>query len=107
MTAVYWGLVSVVMHECGHLFVAWALGSRIKGIVFDRHGIGVRREGGSPLCMFLSALAGPMVNIVLAVLFWNIPPAVASNGVMAILNLLPMPYSDGQRALDAMRIMSA
>jgi Zn-dependent protease len=107
MTAVYWGLLSVLMHEFGHLIVAWALGSRIKGVVFDRHGIGIRREGGTPLCMFLSALAGAMANIILVVLFWNTPLAVACNGLMAVLNLLPIPYSDGQRAIDAMRVMSA
>ena len=105
MTALLWCAVSLVMHEMGHLVVAWALGVRIKGLVFDRHGIGIRMERGSPLVLLLSALAGPMTNIVLAGVFRDVTAAWLYNLGMAVLNLLPFAHSDGQRAMEAMRAM--
>jgi Zn-dependent protease len=105
MAILFWGLMTLVIHELGHVVVARVFGVRIKGLVFDRHGLGIRMERGSPLCIFCSALAGPMANVMLAALFWNVPGVWLYNAVLIVLNLLPIPYSDGKRAIGAMRVI--
>lgn len=122
---------SVTLHELGHSLVAQAFGIPVKHITLYPIG-GVAQLGKrpkSPGQEFLIALAGPAVNVVLALVLgavgvslfgaealWNaiaharveqptevtlFAMLVSSNAVLAIFNLLPALPMDGGRVLRA------
>jgi Zn-dependent protease/CBS domain-containing protein len=122
---------SVTLHELGHSLVAQAFGIPVKHITLYPIG-GVAQLGKrpkSPGQEFLIALAGPAVNVVLALVLgfvgvslfgaealWNATAharveqptevtlfamLVSSNAVLALFNLLPALPMDGGRVLRA------
>ena len=78
--SIFYYVVSVVLHEYGHIFVAKQLGYNMKNIVFGVYGAGVRSDDYfSRRHEFWIALAGPLVNailIILLVFFWWIIPSL-------------------------------
>jgi Zn-dependent protease len=109
-------LASILLHELGHSWVARREGIEVDSITLWLFG-GVSRLKGrftSPGAEFRVAIAGPLVSIVLGVLFVLIaaarPPSyiggVAAwlgyiNLILAVFNLLPASPLDGGRVLHA------
>jgi Zn-dependent protease len=53
-----------------------------------------------------TCLAGAAMNLTLALLFWNVNYWFAlCNLTFALVNVLPIPHSDGTHALEAVRAM--
>jgi membrane-associated protease RseP (regulator of RpoE activity) len=103
-------LLAVVSHECAHYLVARWLGVKTYGFRFNWRGVGLARDFGSPVENLAITLAGPFANFILvgAVLFarWLGPLAFCIalvNFVIGGFNLLPIPRSDGMRALALLR----
>ncbi len=128
-TTVYWvmgaagalGLfVSIVLHELGHSVVARKYGIPIRGITLFLFG-GVAEMDDEPheaRSEFLMAIAGPIMSMLLAVLFFGgylltrnheSIAAVAGvvgylawlNGLLAVFNMVPAFPLDGGRVLRA------
>lgn len=127
----------VVLHELGHSLVAMHFGYRVKDITLLPIGgvAQMRRMPAKPAHELLVALAGPAVNLAIALLlgglFWisrdgNFPVAwrllrmtmrpgpsgvlaylLVANAGMALFNLLPAFPMDGGRVLRALLAMGA
>lgn len=102
-------LPTVVLHELGHICVARLMGLRIKRFGVSWKGPYLVREQGSPWANLCTALAGPVMNLVLGVSLWSVAPRFALvNTVLGCYNLLPfIPGLDGHHALAAFRKLSA
>jgi Zn-dependent protease len=93
------GIGSVVLHELAHLAVARFQGLKVKRVGVTWKGPYIVREAGSRLQNLRVCLAGPLLNVFLALVFWRICPTFAiCNLVLGTFNLLPFPGSDGKRA---------
>ncbi len=104
-------LVSVTLHELGHILMARQFGIGTTGVTLYPFGglASLTREARTPAEELLIALAGPAVNVFLAGLA-AIPLAVLGpvdpvmtflgvNVVLAVFNLLPAYPMDGGRVL--------
>jgi Zn-dependent protease len=101
------GLLAMVLHEIGHLCVAQALGLKVRNVGFSWKGMYTVREAGPPEINFQVSLAGPLTNLALTAL-WSVSPIFGlANLFVGICNLLPIPGSDGKRALHCLREMRA
>jgi Zn-dependent protease len=121
---IVWILLAVALHEGAHAATALALGVRVYGVsIFGlmlqhggnpekltklRHslGVGCIRDAGLPRQNALISLAGPMANLLTAYACvtlhrgaWLWFASVVIGGV----NLLPIPGSDGLRAMKLLR----
>jgi Zn-dependent protease len=93
-------IVSLLVHEAGHICVAHAFGIRIKRIGMNWRGPFIVRESGPPLPDLMVSAAGPLVNLIMAAMVWQIWPTVAlANLVLGLSNLVPTRTSDGGRLL--------
>ena len=112
--------MSLLSHEMGHAVVARRLGVKVEGITLWIFG-GVARlrgEAATPGAEVKIAIAGPVVSLVLAVLFGAAtfgldatggPPLIeggcawlaASNAMLLLFNLIPAFPLDGGRLLRA------
>lgn len=102
--AILFGLAAMLLHEMGHMAAALALRVKIHQVGISRKGAYIRREAGTATQNFIITLAGPGTNLWLALLFQHISPHFAlCNLVIGITNLLPLPASDGSRALELIR----
>jgi len=110
--------VSIVLHELGHAFRALKEGMKIEGITLWLFGgvarfLGMFPSAGAELRI---AVAGPLVSVALAVLFWLLVTAgqplglpvpvrgvleylAAINVLVVIFNLVPVPPLDGSKVL--------
>ena len=95
----YWigAAAGMVLHECGHVAAALTLGVRVKRIGVGLKGIYTVREQGSPAANAAISLAGPMVNLLLALVWWHLGDCGWVNLVIGMVNLAPFPNSDGLR----------
>lgn len=101
----FWGLLAMVSHEVGHLVAAFALGIKIKSVAFRWKGLCTIREAGPPDKNLLVSLAGPFTNVLLLA-FWHWLPCFGiANICFAVVNLLPINGSDGDRALTCIEMM--
>ena len=97
-------LLACALHELGHYGVIRLLGGDVKLIRLTA--IGAEMAVDRPLDYWqegLAALAGPAVNLLLALLFcgWGWGQTFAGlNLALALFNLLPMGRLDGGRALE-------
>ena len=99
-------LASLLLHECGHLLVAWAAGVKVREIGLCLRGSYIRREPArTPFDEVAIALSGPLVNALIAVALWGVPGVghwlMIYNLILAISNLVPLPGTDGRRAFAA------
>ena len=99
------GLMSCVLHECGHLAVLHILRKPIRKIRLTVSGAEICMVHGLSYGEELAAAAmGPAVNIFLAGLLCHVPGMEAAAGMNLILgcfNLLPMESLDGGRILHS------
>ena len=93
---------TIVLHELGHVIACLLFRRRVFGIVVCLRGIGIRRECGTPVQDMCISLAGPAMNLLLAILFWS-GAFAEGNLALALANLLPFKGSDGANALQAMK----
>lgn len=110
--------VSILLHELGHSLVAQRQGIPVNGITLFVFG-GVAQLGGrttSAMVDLKIAVAGPVVSLILVLLFWLVSlvaggidylaaPATwlaGLNLIMALFNLLPGFPLDGGRILRAL-----
>jgi len=90
--------VALVFHELGHVMAAVLLGVRVKRIGINWKGAYIVRDRGTDGQCFAIALAGPSMNIVLALL-WHGTGMAQTEWVFGLVNLLPIAGSDGDRVL--------
>ena len=92
------GIIAMLLHECGHLIVAVALGLRVKNIGMKwNKGLYTVRQHGTPLQNLLVAAAGPLTNLLLLTTGAGIPLFGLANFCYALANMLPIEGSDGYR----------
>ncbi|MEL6913156.1 MAG: site-2 protease family protein [Pseudomonadota bacterium] len=113
-------LASLILHELSHALVARRFGLNVPRItLFLLGGVAeLADEPSSPQQEFAIALAGPVMSLALAALFWSAAEAVALTGmlepaqvalgylallnlVLALFNLVPAFPLDGGRILRA------
>ncbi len=110
--------VSVLLHELGHSVVALQYKIPVRSITLFLFG-GVAQIGAEPpsaISEFLIAIAGPLVSLTLAVVFYSVEPLVAGmepllglakylayiNLALVLFNLIPGYPLDGGRVFRAM-----
>ena len=108
---------SVLLHELGHSVVALRYGIPVRSITLFLFG-GIAQIGAEPpsaIAEFFIAVAGPLVSLVLAILFYAAQPLVAGmepllgvakylayiNLALVLFNLIPGYPLDGGRVLRA------
>ena len=97
-------LAALVLHEAAHIAVARIAGVRVKRIGISWRGPYIVREPGEPRANIRIALAGPVTNVVLGMLFLTAAPTFAQiNLVLGLSNLLPISGSDGSHVWAALR----
>ncbi len=109
--AISWGLA--LLHEGAHLCTGMGLGLRFSGISLLPFGVCARLKDPiikSPGKEILTALAGPITNLLLGILFWfllttypleYLQYAMISSFSLGALNFLPCLPLDGGRILRA------
>jgi len=94
------GIPAMLLHECGHLAVASLCGVKVKRVGISLTGLYTVREAGPRWANMLVSLAGPLVNLLLALALRDVLPVFAwVNAIACGYNLLPIPHSDGSRIL--------
>ena len=107
-------LITIILHELAHSFVAQKLGYRLNHIQLMPYGASISGQSHffSIKDEILVAIAGPIANVILAViccaLWWIFPDTyfitqqfVYANTITAIINCLPIFPLDGGRVLLA------
>jgi Zn-dependent protease len=95
------GILAMVMHECGHLAAAAALGVRIKRVgIHWKKGLFTVRERGTVRQNLMIALAGPSVNLLLIAVEPWFPFFSLANLCCVLANMLPIDGSDGFRVAE-------
>lgn len=87
----------IVFHEFAHMFVASVFGIKTTRLNIRISGLSINlnkmnRQGIKWLFIYL---AGPISNIILALLFKNIPMVYTINLALSIINLIPIYPLDG------------
>ncbi len=93
------GIIAMVLHEFGHLVTSLMVGIKVKSVGMCMKGMYIVREAGSPMKNMFVSLAGPLTNVALILLFWDVSTTFTlANLCLAICNLAPVRGSDGDRA---------
>jgi Zn-dependent protease len=99
-------LVCMLAHEIGHILVARYNHVPVRKIGLNWMGMYIQRARTTGWPEVSVCLAGAIMNLVLALAFWNINYWFALCSLtFGWVNLLPIPNSDGRHALDALRAM--
>lgn len=110
--------VTVLLHELGHSFTARSLGLPVNSITLHIFGgvSSLTQEPKTPRIEFLITIAGPLVSLILAGVFYLLHAAVAGtssevvavlgylasvNLILGIFNLVPAYPLDGGRVLHS------
>jgi Zn-dependent protease len=96
----------MLLHESGHIMVAWFFHVPVKKIGFSWLGVYVQRSRTAGWPEVAICLAGAAMNLTLACVFWDVSHWFAlCNLMLGWVNLLPITHSDGSHAWDALRAM--
>lgn len=99
-------VLATVLHETGHLITSLMVGIKVKSVGLCMKGMYVVREAGTPAKNMAVSLAGPLMNVLLLILFWHTSETFClANMCLAICNLAPIRGSDGDRALTCLEQM--
>jgi Zn-dependent protease len=98
------GVIAMILHECGHLAAAAAVGVRVKrvGVQWNK-GFFTVRETGTVHQNLLIALAGPFVNLLLVGIEPWFPLFSLANVCCVLANMVPISGSDGFRVPECWR----
>lgn len=96
--------VAALCHELGHLAALWLVGTRVEEIYFTAFGAEIRADTRYlPYWQeILCVLAGPLVNLALAVIlsrFMGCYLLAGASLLQGVFNLLPLPGQDGAHIL--------
>ena len=99
---------SLLFHEIGHMVAAMVLGVPVREFGLCAYGAYTRRDrSGRRREEVLISLAGPMMNLLLVFPFAHVPrigiQLAFCNLTLFVLNLVPLPSSDGLRILNTIR----
>lgn len=105
-------VASLLLHEAGHILAAAFLGVRVHEFGLRMAGAYIRRAYASTQQdEVLIAAAGPLMNLCLMLPFSFVPVIgnhlALGNLALGLVNLLPIPASDGLRILRALRFSTA
>ncbi len=93
-------LFSIIMHECGHLFMLKFLNAKIEKIVIHAFGIAIHSESLEPFKMATVAFSGPFMSLFLAVIFYFTEASLfVPNLMLGIINMFPIVPLDGGRGV--------
>lgn len=97
-------LLAVVCHEVGHMVAVFLRKKKIKCFCIGSIGAKIYLD---ELSMSYSdeiiiSLAGPLSNLILAILFLKFKSFSQVSLLLGIFNLIPAPFFDGYRVLDAL-----
>jgi Zn-dependent protease len=96
-------------HEAGHAVTAAATRTKVSALGFCLKGAYLRRSRAKGAVEILISLAGPAINLLLAVLLWSTHGIQAflaqMNAFLFLINMWPHGGSDGQRILAEIRGM--
>src|ERR1700751_1941105 len=99
-------ILAVGLHEIAHVAAAKTIGVRVYQVGMSWRGPFIRRDAGTTGQNLTITLAGPGINLLLALILYRISPGFAlSNFVLGVSNLLPFQSSDGSRALSLLTNM--
>ena len=97
----------ILFHELSHMFIAAILGKEISNLKFSLSGVNIsfkedylNKNNISKLKDILIYLAGPLSNLILALIFRKSEMIFNINIFLAILNLLPIYPLDGYNILE-------
>lgn len=101
-------IFSLLLHEAGHISVAFLTGTRVNAAGICLKGPYIRRQVASTRGADLAiASAGLAVNLLIVLAFWDATGMLhwlaGLNAYFAASNLLPIGGSDGQRILRLLR----
>lgn len=94
------GVPAMLLHESGHIAAALLCGVKVKKVGLSRTGLYTVREPGPRWANLCVSLAGPMVNLLLAIALRDVLHTFAWVNLIAFAyNFLPIPNSDGSRVV--------
>ena len=94
------GIPAMLLHESGHIVTAFFCGVKVKKVGLSRVGLYTVREPGPRWANICVSLAGPLLNLLLAIALRDMFPRFAwVNCIACAYNLLPIANSDGRRVL--------
>lgn len=107
-TSFFMCYIFIIFHELSHVIVASILGKKIENLKFTLSGMNVKFErekyklknDDTYFFNMLIYLAGPLSNIILALLFYKIRFIFEINLSLAIINLFPIYPLDGYNVLE-------
>src|ERR1700752_3687661 len=95
------GVPAMLLHESGHIAIAYLCGVKVKKVGLSRTGLYTVREPGPRWANLCVSLAGPLLNLLLAMALRDVLPTFAwVNLIACVYNLLPIPNSDGRRIME-------
>lgn len=97
-----WFLLAMALHEAGHMAALVLFHHPVRGVTLGAGGAKIETDSLSNHQEWLTAAAGPAVNLALAGLLCRVTPAFALVSLgLAAVNLLPLYPLDGGRILRA------
>lgn len=102
LTSYYVCYMFILFHECAHIIFAMLFCKKIEKIKLSIAGVCVKFNNNKELEIvknLIIYIAGPLSNICLAIMFYNIKFVFEINIFLALLNLMPIYPLDGYNIL--------
>ena len=105
--------LSVVAHESAHAITSVLSGVEVKAVRCSAIGPHiVRAKSESAYVELAVAIAGPLTNLFLCLVLWQVHAPMAgwassANFGLGVINLLPLKHSDGAKMVAALRTIGS